>query len=69
MTRARVRFSNGTAEALKWRALAAMTVDHVNTFLTGRAHPALFAIGRIAFPIFALVLAFLHDLCAPHDDC
>lgn len=57
MTRVAVRFSNGTAEALKWLALAAMTVDHVNTFLTGRAHPALFAIGRVAFPIFALVLA------------
>jgi len=57
MTRVPVRFSSGTAEALKWLALAAMTVDHVNTFLTGRAHPALFAVGRVAFPIFALVLA------------
>jgi len=52
-----VRFSSGSAEALKWLALLAMTLDHVNTFALDRAHPALYAIGRVAFPLFALVLA------------
>lgn len=52
-----LRFSSGSAEALKWLALVAMTLDHVNTFALDRAHPALYAIGRIAFPLFALVLA------------
>lgn len=51
------RFSSGSAEALKWLALTAMTLDHVNTFALDRAHPALYVIGRVAFPLFAIVLA------------
>ena len=44
-------------EPLKWVALAAMTFDHINTFLLAGSVPALYALGRIAFPLFALVLA------------
>lgn len=51
------RLAPGSAEALKWLALAAMTADHANTFLLGNAYPALYALGRVAFPMFALVLA------------
>ena len=61
-----LQFATGTAEALKWLALAAMTLDHINTFALDRAHPALYAIGRIAFPVFALVLA--NNLARPGID-
>jgi hypothetical protein len=43
--------------ALKWLALVAMTLDHVNTYLLG-SRPDLYAIGRLAFPLFACVFGF-----------
>ncbi len=46
---------SGTLEALKWIGLAAMLGDHVNKALFGDQLPALSEIGRIAFPLFALV--------------
>ena len=47
-----------STEALKWIALGLMVIDHVNTFLLDRSVPAMYAVGRIAFPIFAIVLAW-----------
>lgn len=35
-----------------------MTVDHVNKYLFNGTHPAAFAVGRSALPIFALMLAY-----------
>ena len=52
--------SHGGTEALKWLALALMTVDHVGQFLVGLDSPvgvALFMLGRLAFPLFAWVMA------------
>lgn len=49
---------NGTIEALKWLALALMTLDHVNKYLLHDKLAGAFALGRLAMPIFAFVLAY-----------
>lgn len=51
--------SSGSIEALKWLALAAMVVDHVAAVFYGRDVPMLVElVGRIAFPLFAVVLGY-----------
>jgi hypothetical protein len=50
--------------ALKWLALVAMTLDHLNTYLLG-SRPDLYAIGRLAFPLFACVFGFKIGRPAP----
>jgi hypothetical protein len=51
-------FTNGQLEALKWIALASMFLDHFGRHLLGYSNDTwVFALGRIAFPLFALVLA------------
>lgn len=50
--------ATGTLEAMKWLALVLMTLDHVNKYLFGHTVPALFAVGRIAMPLFVFVLAY-----------
>src|SRR4030095_2808788 len=54
----RLSFSDGQLEALKWIALASMFLDHFGRHLLGWGQDTwVFALGRIAFPLFALVLA------------
>lgn len=51
-------FADGQLEALKWIALASMFVDHFGRHLIGYGQETwVFALGRLAFPLFALVLA------------
>jgi hypothetical protein len=50
--------ASGTLEAMKWLALVLMTFDHVNKYLFNHTVPALFALGRIAMPLFVFVLAY-----------
>src|SRR4051812_41640442 len=51
-------FTDGQLEALKWIALASMFCDHFGRHLLGWGQDTwVFALGRIAFPLFALVLA------------
>ena len=50
--------ADGTAEALKWLAVALMVLDHVNKYLYHSALPWVFPIARISFPLFAFVLAY-----------
>ena len=50
--------ADGTAEALKWLALALMVLDHVNKYLCNDALPWVFPIARISFPLFGFVLAY-----------
>lgn len=50
--------TSGGRELLKWLALAAMTCDHVAKVLLGGYVPGLSEAGRIAFPLFALVMAY-----------
>ncbi|MBA4214264.1 MAG: conjugal transfer protein TraX [Polaromonas sp.] len=44
--------------AIKWLALVLMIVDHVNTLLLDGSHAWMYVLGRIAMPLFALVLGF-----------
>jgi hypothetical protein len=53
-----LRFADGALEVLKWLALAAMTLDHINSYLWQQRYPALYGIGRLALPLFAFVLAY-----------
>lgn len=56
------RVSDNSIEGIKWIAILAMTIDHINSLLihrtTGQFYSELFSVGRIAFPLFALVLAY-----------
>jgi hypothetical protein len=45
-------------EGLKWIALALMTFDHIDKYLLSERVRPLFDCGRLAFPLFALVLAY-----------
>jgi hypothetical protein len=54
------RFSHpasGALEVLKLAALLAMVADHVNKYALEGAYPIMEHIGRLAFPLFALVIA------------
>ncbi|SEF35169.1 TraX protein [Variovorax sp. NFACC28] len=48
--------SEGSLEALKWVGLVLMTGDHINKYLLHEAIPALYALGRMAMPLFGFVL-------------
>ena len=50
--------SSGAVEALKWIAVVSMTIDHVNRYLLHGSVSYMFALGRLAMPIFALTLAY-----------
>jgi hypothetical protein len=50
-------FTDGQLEALKWLALGAMFTDHIGRHLLGLPEQSnAFLVGRLAFPLFALVL-------------
>jgi hypothetical protein len=54
----RLVIAAGTLEALKWLGLVLMSVDHVNKYLFNGTNAAAFAMGRLALPVFAFVLAY-----------
>lgn len=45
-------------EGLKWLGLVLMTLDHVNHFLLQMRFEILYAMGRMALPMFGFVLAY-----------
>ncbi|WUR13812.1 TraX family protein [[Empedobacter] haloabium] len=53
-----LRIASGTLEALKWLGVVLMTLDHVNKFVLHYQFPALFALGRVAMPLFVFVLCY-----------
>ena len=53
-----MRISNNSLTAMKIMGIAAMLVDHFNTFVNPEYNRVLFEIGRTAFPLFALVLGY-----------
>lgn len=53
-----LHIASGTLEAIKWLALVLMTLDHVNKYLLSGGLPALYALGRLAMPLFVFVLAY-----------
>ncbi len=58
--------TSGGRELLKWLALALMTGDHVVTVFHLGYVPVVSELGRVAFPVFALVMAF--NLAQPGAD-
>ncbi|MFJ4157211.1 TraX family protein [Pseudomonas sp. NPDC089752] len=54
----RLQFADGTLDTLKWLALLLMTGDHVNKYLFNETLPYLFEAGRLAMPLFVVVLAY-----------
>ena len=50
--------SSGAVEALKWIAVVSMTIDHVNRYLLHGSVSYIFALGRLAMPIFSFTLAY-----------
>lgn len=57
-------FDSGALAALKWIALALMTVDHVDAFFYGRELGTW--VGRLVFPVFGFVIAY--NLARPSVD-
>lgn len=62
----RWRISSGACELLKWLALASMLVDHVNAAVFDRSLEWATPVGRIAMPVFALVVGY--NLARPGVD-
>lgn len=58
--------TSGTREALKWIAVVFMTADHLAKILYGGYVPGLSEVGRLAFPLFAGVMAY--NLAQPGAD-
>lgn len=58
--------TSGAREALKWLAVVLMTGDHVAKVFCGAYVPVLSELGRLAFPLFALVMAY--NLAQPGAD-
>ncbi|MBI5792553.1 MAG: conjugal transfer protein TraX [Rhodocyclales bacterium] len=54
----RLVLADGTVEGLKWLAFALMLIDHANKYLLNWSVPWMFAVGRLAMPIFAVVLGY-----------
>lgn len=63
----RLHIPNGTLEGLKWLALVSMIYDHVVRLLfMGPVLGSATAFGRLAFPLFAFILAY--NLARPGVD-
>lgn len=53
-----IQLSDGMVEALKFLALVLMVLDHINRFVLGGNVPTFFYLGRLAFPLFAVILGW-----------
>lgn len=60
------QLSSSACEALKWIALASMIADHVNHAFFDRQIEWMMIFGRVAMPVFALVLGY--NLARPGAD-
>ncbi len=58
--------TSSAREVLKWLAVVLMTCDHVAKIIYGGYVPGLSEAGRVAFPLFALVMAY--NLAQPGAD-
>jgi hypothetical protein len=54
----RVKLSDGAVEAVKWLGLILMTADHAHKYGLLPAMPGVYEAGRVAFPLFGIVLAY-----------
>lgn len=53
-----VEWSDGAVEAMKWLGLILMTADHAQKYDLMPVVPGVYEAGRLAFPIFGIVLAY-----------
>ena len=53
-----VKLSDGAVEAMKWLGLVLMTADHAQKYGLMPAVPGVYEAGRVAFPLFGIVLAY-----------
>ncbi|TKW70533.1 MAG: conjugal transfer protein, partial [Bradyrhizobium icense] len=58
--------TSSAREVLKWLAVVLMTCDHAAKVIYGGYVPGLSEAGRVAFPLFALVMAY--NLAQPGAD-
>ena len=63
----RVELSDGAVEAMKWLGLILMTADHAQKYGLMPAVPGIYEAGRVAFPLFAIVLAYNLARVRNHD--
>ena len=54
----RVELSDGAVEAIKWLGLILMTADHAQKYGLMSPVPGVYEAGRMAFPLFGIVLAY-----------
>ena len=54
----RIELSDGAAEAMKWLGLILMTADHAQKYGLMPTVPGVYEAGRMAFPLFGIVLAY-----------
>lgn len=54
----RLKIADGTLEAMKWLAIALMTLDHFNKYILHDSSAVSFDLGRIAMPLFAFMIAY-----------
>ena len=59
--------SDGAVEAMKWLGLLLMTADHAQKYDLMPAVPGVYEAGRLAFPIFGIVLAYNLARVQSHD--
>jgi TraX protein len=50
--------SEPSLDAIKWLAIALMVVDHINKFVFKETIHSMFALGRVAMPLFVFVLGY-----------
>lgn len=50
--------SSGAVELIKWLAIISMAIDHIDFYLFGRSSFVMYAVGRVAMPLFFLMFAY-----------
>ena len=63
----RIELSDGAVEAMKWLGLLLMTADHAQKYGLMPAVPGVYEAGRLAFPLFGIVLAYNLARVQTHD--
>ena len=62
-----VELSDGAVEAMKWIGLILMTADHAQKYGLMPAVPGVYEAGRLALPLFGIVLAYNLARVQSHD--
>ena len=63
----RVELSDGAVEAMKWLGLILMTADHAQKYGLMPVVSGVYEAGRVAFPLFGIVLAYNLARVQSHD--